>query len=174
MRSRLLPALVAGTVAIIINTLALKAADLVPLATAKGGLLRLLAAWFAPLLEQIGVASAWSSIGLPGVGSPLFQTGFHLLVGLLMAVFYAYLVEPLLPMRDVFKGAAYALAVWLLNAFAVLPATGEGIAGIAHLTLAGMIWYAVAHGLFFMVLALLYGALRRRPRTQSAPLSIAR
>ncbi len=74
MRSRLLPALVAGTVAIIINTLALKAADLVPLATAKGGLLRLLAAWFAPLLEKIGVVSAWSSIGLPGVGSPLFQT----------------------------------------------------------------------------------------------------
>jgi hypothetical protein len=61
-----------------------------------------------------------------------------------------------------------------LNAFAVLPATGEGIAGIAHLTLAGIVWYAVAHGLFFMILALLYGALRRQPRTQSAPLSIAR
>ena len=145
MRSRLLPALVAGSVAIIINTLALKAADLVPLATAKGGLLRLLASWFASLLGWLGIVSAWSQVGLPDIASPIFQTGFHLAVGMLMALFYAYLVEPLLPMRDVFKGASYALAVWLLNAFAVLPATGEGIAGIVHLTPAGIAWYAVAH-----------------------------
>jgi len=174
MRSRLLPALVAGSVAIIINTLALKAADLVPLATAKGGLLRLLASWFAPLLGWIGIASAWSQLGLPGVASPVFQTGFHLAVGLLMALFYAYLVEPLLPMRDVLKGAIYALAVWLLNAFAVLPATGEGIAGIAHLTLAGIVWYAAAHSLFFVPLALFYGALTRAPRNPSVPLNGAR
>jgi hypothetical protein len=174
MRSRLLPALAAGTVAIIINTLALKAADFVPLATAKGGLLRLLSSWFAPLLGPIGVAAAWSSLGLPGVASPAFQTGFHLAVGLMMAVFYAYLVEPLLPMRDVFKGAAYALAVWLLNAFAVLPATGEGIAGTAHLTSAGIIWYAAAHSLFFVPLALLYGALERAPHNPAVPANMAR
>jgi hypothetical protein len=65
--------------------------------------------------------------------------------------------------------------VWLLNAFAVLPATGEGIAGIAHLTPAGIVWYAVAHSLFFMPLALFYGALRRRaPHNRSVPLNSAR
>jgi hypothetical protein len=174
MRVRLMPALVAGTAAIIINTLALKAADFVPLATAKGGLLRLLSSWFGPLLDQTGVGSAWSSIGLPGIASPVFQTGFHLAVGLMMAIFYACLVEPFLPIRDVFKGAAYALAVWLLNAFAVLPATGEGIAGTAHLTLAGIVWYAVAHSLFFVILALLYGALTHPPGDRSVPLGIAR
>jgi len=174
MRSRLLPALVAGSVAIIINTLALKAADLVPLATAKGGLLRLLASWFASLLGWLGIVSAWSQVGLPDIASPIFQTGFHLAVGMLMALFYAYLVEPLLPMRDVFKGASYALAVWLLNAFAVLPATGEGIAGIVHLTPAGIAWYAVAHSLFFVPLALFYGALRRASDNRSVPLNIAR
>jgi hypothetical protein len=175
MRSRLLTALVAGTVAIIVNTLALKAADLVSLATARGGLLRLLSSWSAPLLGQIGISSAWLSLGLPDVTSPVFQTGFHLAVGVMMAMFYAYVVEPLAPTRsDLLKGAAYALVVWLLNAFVVLPATGEGIAGAAHLTLAGMLWYAAAHSLFFVLLALLYGALRRAPRDLSASVTAAR
>jgi hypothetical protein len=55
-----------------------------------------------------------------------------------------------------------------LNAFVVLPATGEGFAGSAHLTLAGIMWFAVAHTLFFMVLATAYGALRRNYRTPLA------
>jgi hypothetical protein len=58
-RSRLARALISGSVAITLNTLALKAADLVPLATAKGGLLRLLSPWFSGPLEKLGVASAW-------------------------------------------------------------------------------------------------------------------
>jgi hypothetical protein len=57
MGSRLLPTLLAGTVAIIINTFALKAADWVPLATAKGGLLRLLSLWLLPFLQRIASRS---------------------------------------------------------------------------------------------------------------------
>jgi hypothetical protein len=164
MGSRLLPTLLAGTVAIIINTFALKAADWVPLATAKGGRRRLLSLWLLPFLQRIALASAWSSLGLPNAASPLFQTGFHLLVGVLMAIFYAYLIEPLLPAGDLFKGLAYGVAVWLLNAFVVLPATGEGIAGVVHLRPVGMIWYAAAHTLFFVILALLYGVLKRNTK----------
>jgi len=160
-RSRLARALISGSVAITLNTLALKAADLVPLATAKGGLLRLLSPWFSGPLEKLGVASAWSRAGAPAPDSPLFKTGFHLIVGLIMALIYAWAAEPVLPKGDLRKGAICAVAVWLLNAVVVLPATGEGFAGRAHLTLAGIAWFAAAHILFFMVLAVLYGAGRR-------------
>jgi hypothetical protein len=162
LKSRLALAVISGSVAIVLNTLALKAADLVPLATAKGGLLRLLSAWFAAPLADTGIASAWLRSGAPAPDGSLFQTGFHLLVGLMMALFYAYLLEPVLPGGDVGKGAAYAIAVWLLNAIVVLPTTGEGFAGSAHLTFAGIVWFAAAHSLFFIVLAVLYGDLRSR------------
>jgi hypothetical protein len=162
LKSRLATALISGSVAIALNTVALKAADLVPLATAKGGLLRLVSSWFAGSLGEMGVASAWSRAGAPAPGSPLFQTGFHLCVGMMMALFYAYVAEPALPGGDIRKGAICTVAVWLLNAIVVLPATGEGFAGRAHLTLAGIVWFAVAHSLFFMVLAVLYGVGKRR------------
>jgi hypothetical protein len=79
----------------------------------------------------------------------------------MMALFYAYVLEPVLPGKVIRKGAIYAIAIWLLNAIIVLPATGEGFAGSAHLTLAGIVWFAAAHSLFFMVLAVLYGARHR-------------
>ena len=55
-------ALVAGTIAIVLNTLALDAARLVPLATDNGGLLRF-------LVVLTGGA-------FPAPVSPVFQTGF--------------------------------------------------------------------------------------------------
>jgi hypothetical protein len=161
-RGRLAPALISGSTAIVLNTLALKCADFIPLATARGGLLRLLSSWFAAPLTGMGVASAWLRAGAPAPTSPVFQTGFHLVVGIAMALVYAYALEPVLPCGDARKGAIYAIGAWLLNAAVVLPATGEGFAGSAHLTFAGMIWFAAAHGLFFMMLAMTYGALRRR------------
>lgn len=141
--NRLNAGLAAGSGAIVLNTLALKAADLVPLATAHGGLLRLV------------------RILLPLPATPAFQTAFHLAVGILMALFYAYALEPLLPGRPLAKGLLYAGLVWLANAFLVLPLTGEGIAGLAHLTIAGALWFAAAHTLFFVLLALCYARLRR-------------
>ena len=160
-RSRVRAALLAGSIAIVVNTLALKAADIIPLATAKGGLLRLLTLWLSPLVAGAGLDSMWSAVGGPTPSSPIFQTGFHLLVGILMALVYAYVVEPALPRSAAFKGWTCAVAVWLLNAIVVLPATGEGFAGSTHLTFAGIAWYAAAHTLFFMILALTYAALRR-------------
>src|SRR5690606_10067365 len=121
------------------NTLALKAADYVPLATARGGLLRLVRQTFPGAFRTF--SDLWTGLGGPATGTPIFQNGFHLWVGLLMALFYAYLLEPSLPGRPVAKGLIYAAGVWLLNAAYVLPATGEGFAGSAHLSLAGMIWF---------------------------------
>jgi hypothetical protein len=153
---RLGAALLAGAIAIALNTAALKLADAIPLATAHGGLLRLISPWIGPLLRQAGIVALWSAAGGPPLAAPLFQAGFHIVVGLVMAIFYAALPEPFLPWPAWLKGAFCAVVVWLLNAAVVLPLTGESFAGSAHLTLAGMAWFAAAHTLFFMLLAVLF------------------
>ena len=81
-----------------------------------------------------------------------------------MAMIYAFAVEPILPGRAWMKGAIYALILWVLNAAIVLPATGEGFAGAAHLTLAGTVWFAAAHTLFFILLAILFAFLDGKSR----------
>ena len=149
--SRACRALLAGAVAIALNTAALAAADLVPLATAHGGLLR-----FLVLL---------SGGALPVPAGSAFQAGFHVLVGLAMALLYGLALEPVLRGPSWLRGLIYAAAVWLANAVIVLPATGEGFAGSRHLTLAGMVWFAAAHTLFFVVLAILYARLQPIRRT---------
>ena len=161
--NRIVAALLAGIVAIALNTLTLKAADLVPLATARGGLLRLITPWLSDPFEHLGIPLLWAMVGGPAPSAPAFQIGFHILVGLLMAMFYALLLEPLPPKRAWIKGLIYAGGVWILNAAVILPATGEGFAGRHHLTIAGMIWFAAAHTLFFIVLAISYSELRRSP-----------
>lgn len=164
MRSRLEASLEAGAVAIVLNTAALKLADVLSLPTAHGGLLRLISPWLAGPLNGSGLTFLWHRAGGPPPSSPLFQTGFHLVVGIAMAVFYAFAVEPFLGGRAIVKGLVYAAAVWLLNSAVVLPLTGEGFAGSEHLPLAGMVWFAAAHTLFFVILALLYRALRAPPK----------
>jgi hypothetical protein len=161
--NRIVAALLAGTVAIVLNTLVLKAAELVPLATARGGLLRLITPWLSDPLEHLGISRLWEMVGGPAPSVPAFQIGFHIFVGLLMAMFYALLLEPLPPKRAWIKGLLYAAGVWILNAAVILPATGEGFAGRDHLTIAGIIWFAAAHTLFFIVLASSYAELRRSP-----------
>jgi hypothetical protein len=74
-----------------------------------------------------------------------------------MALFYAFVLEPTLRGPAWLRGLYYALGVWLLNAIVVLPLTGEGLAGSAHLGLFGMTWFAAAHTLFLVLLAVLYG-----------------
>jgi hypothetical protein len=78
-----------------------------------------------------------------------------------MAVFYAFLLEPILPGSALAKGLVFALLVWLANAFIVLPWIGEGLAGSRYLSAAGMIYFAFAHTVFFVLLALLYARFTR-------------
>jgi hypothetical protein len=56
---------------------------------------------------------------------------------------------------------------WLINASVVLPASGEGFAGSAHLTIAGIAWYAASHTLYFLTLA--YGFARLANGTKARP-----
>ena len=84
---RILPALIAGGIAIAVNTILVAAADWIPLVTAQGGLLKLLTTYLVarPVLS-IGLGELWSNLGLPSPANHIFQTGFHVVVGLAMAV----------------------------------------------------------------------------------------
>jgi hypothetical protein len=169
MRRRLEAGLAAGALSISLNILALKLADAISLPTAHGGLLRLIGPWLAPFLQSAGIPELWHAVGAPGPHDSVFQIAFHVLVGLLMALLYAFVLEPLLPGRAWVKGLIYAVIVWLLNAACVLPATGEGFAGSAHLSLAGMAWFAAAHTLFFVALAVFYARFMRERAVKSLP-----
>jgi hypothetical protein len=63
-------ALLAGLIAIVVNTLLLEAADWIPLVTARGGLLKLLKMYFASPLASLGVAHRWAR----GRRTPLLLT----------------------------------------------------------------------------------------------------
>lgn len=154
-------ALLAGGLAIGVNTFLLAAADWIPLATAHGGLLKLLKMYVSPTLADVGVASLWATLGLPAPGSRVFQRGFHVAVGLAMALLYGVALEPRLPGPPWVKGVAYAAVVWAANALVVLPWLGEGVAGSRYLGPAGMAYFAAAHTVFFVLLAVLFARCRR-------------
>jgi len=164
--------LTAGTVAIVLNILVLDAFDAAGIITARGGLQKLVRAWLSPPLVGSGISDVWSFLGLPGPETPVFKTGFKVTVGLLMALAYALLFEPMLRGGFLRKGLVAAVPFWLLNACVVLPLLGEGIAGVRTLTAGGLLSYAVAHTLFFVVLAWAYDTLKgrvsaRRPLVRS-------
>ena len=154
--------LAAGAIAIVVNIAVLDAFDAAGIVTARGGLQKLMRMWLAAPLTRLGADGLWASLGLPGPDTPVFKTGFKVAVGLLMALAYAIPLEPALPGRWLWKGLAAALLFWLVNALVVLPLLGEGVAGLRTLTAGGLLCYAVAHSIFFLVLAWLYDALCRR------------
>lgn len=156
MRGTIRAALLAGSIAIAINTAILAAADWIPLVTARGGLLKLLTIAFGPALSRLGVGIVWAGLGLPLPPGTAFQLGFHVVVGLAMAVFYAVALEPLLRGPPWWKGVLYAGGAWAANALIVLPWPGEGIAGSRSLSIAGMAYYAAAHTVFFVLLAVFF------------------
>ena len=108
-------ALLAGAVAIGMNTTLLAGADELGLKTAHGGLLRLLECVGDGIAARLSQAAWRDTAILPLVSSAHFEFFFHVFVGLLIAVFYAYVVEPALIGRPWAKGLICAVAVWMLN-----------------------------------------------------------
>ena len=153
---RVAAALLAGALAITVNTALLAAADAISLVTARGGLLKLLTVAFGSSLTRLGVGALWTQSGLPAPGGTTFQLGFHVVVGLAMALLYGLALEARLAGPPWRKGLVYAAAVWLANAFIVLPLLGEGVAGSRSLSLPGMAYFAAAHTVFFVGLAVLF------------------
>lgn len=158
----IVPALVAGIVAIIINIIVLDTLAAAGIATGGGALQKLVRSWLSAPLVAAGVNHGWTLLGLPGPDTDLFKTGFKVLVGLLMALVYTLLLAPRLRGGSLRKGLIAALLFWLVNAFVVLPLLGDGIAGVATLTPTGIVSFALAHSLFFVVLAYMFTALRQR------------
>lgn len=128
----------AGVVALVLNMAALRIADLVGIPTAHGGLLRLLV----------------NASGTPMPHGTWIQAGFHIGVGLAMALTYAVVLEPAWPGHPVRLGSHSAATVWLVNAGIVLPLAGEGFAGRDTIGAVGILWFAAAHVLFFLALAI--------------------
>ncbi len=156
-----------------IKILLLNLCDAVGVVTARDGLQRLVRLWLGGTLTQIGVSDLWAALGRPDPNTNIFKTGFKVTVGLGMAVFYALVFEPRIPGSTMPKGLAYALFAWVLNAFVVLPLSGEGIAGARLLTVLGMMCLAIAHTAFFIILAYVYAALQgtlKRPALARADL----
>jgi hypothetical protein len=152
------PAIISGVIAISANIVMLLVGHAVHIKTGHGGLLKALAIafdfypipWDAKVLLLLSPLS-WKYI-------------FHFFVGIIMAIIYAYMVDPALGERItvIAKGAAYAATVWIVNAAVILPFLGEGFAGYRVLPLSGMIYFAMAHTLFFILLAVIYSKIYLR------------
>ena len=158
--------LLGGGVAIAVNTGLLFIAAHLGLQTGHGGLLKLLRPWITPVLEHTGLTQAWASMHLPSTGSTGFKVGFHVFVGMLMAAFYA-LVERYVPWRPWLKGLAYAAAVYLANALIVLPLLGQGVAGYRAASATGLVYFALVHTVFFLLLAWGYDRVCRQRAAQA-------
>lgn len=57
----------------------------------------------------------------------------------------------------------YAAAAWIANAVIVLPLLGEGLVGSHALSGGGMVYFAAAHTVFFVLLAILFPRMARPP-----------
>ncbi|GAC1427693.1 MAG: hypothetical protein NVSMB6_27830 [Burkholderiaceae bacterium] len=151
-------ALLAGLIAILVNTAMLPLGHVLGIDTGDGGLLMFLA-------SHLGVAPIpWQRGMLALLPMKIWMTAFHVLTGMGMAVFYVGAIVPLLHRRcsATTMGLIYAGALWLVNAFWILPALGMGVAGLQRLTGAGIAYYALAHTMFFLLLAWLYQAFAAR------------
>lgn len=146
LRTRVRAGVVAGFLAILVNTAILIVADRLHIVTARGGLLTLLLRLAGPPVPRI--AGTWS-----------FKQLFHIVVGVGMAIGYAVLFGNA-QIRTYVKGLLTAMIVWLANACVILPMIGQGFAGSHELTAAGMITFAIAHTIFFVMTALLYERFR--------------
>ena len=157
---RLPAALVAAAGGLGGNMLLLAGADSIRLPTAHGGLLRLLlniGGWCAARINQ---AQLWADVIVPGVSRKELQAGFHIVVGMLMAILYAYVLEPRLRFRPLISSIIYASVAWLVNGLIVLPLIGEGFAGSQHLDATGILAFAVAHTVYFVLLGTIYERLK--------------
>jgi hypothetical protein len=142
--ARLGRALAASAIAIAVNMALLSAADHFHLVTARGGLLSL---FLQVARRYVTVSSIYQTYG--------FQQVFHVAVGLVMGIAYAVLFA-CLGGSAWRRGATYGALVWLLNACIVLPMIHQGFAGYRVIRVSGMLYFACAHMVFFLLCAVLF------------------
>jgi hypothetical protein len=142
--ARLGCAFAASAIAIAVNTALLSAADYFHLVTARGGLLSLL----------LQITRGYVTVS-PVYQTHVFQQAFHVAVGIVMGVVYAFLFA-CLPGSAWRRGATYGVLVWLANACIVLPMIHQGFAGYRVISVGGMLYFAAAHMTFFLLCAVLF------------------
>lgn len=156
--SRGIDALKAGMVAIAVNIFLLQLGRFFQVPTGHGGLFK----WLTNLL---GFAPIHWHTGLTALLPSLFwKITFHIVVGLSMALAYAYLLVPLMIryVPAIILGLFYALVVWLFDAMVVLPQLGMGWAGSRVIPYYGLLYFAIVHTVFFVLLAVLYERFQER------------
>lgn len=144
--------LAAGTIAIIVNILLLQLGSRLGLQTGHGGLLK----WSVALLHLGPIH--WQQPPLNSLPAGVWKVAFHFVVGLAMALAYTVILAPVLRryFSPLMSGLLYAFAVWVVNAWVILPGLGMGVAGSSAIPLSGMLYFAFAHTVFFVLLAELY------------------
>ncbi|MES2060318.1 hypothetical protein [Mucilaginibacter agri] len=143
-------ALIAGFIAISVNTLLLQLAPMIHIKAEGGGLLKLLLQYGRPITGHI--AFLYTS---------LFGVVFHYLTGLVMVIIYICWFSRLLKMSGWIKGSLFSLLPWLINGFIVLPLLGYGLLGNYKLSLAGMCYFMITNWLFGLVLGWLFAYLNK-------------
>lgn len=143
-------ALIAGFIAISVNTLLLQLAPMIHIKAEGGGLLKLLLKYGRPITGHI--AFLYTS---------LFGVVFHYLTGLVMVIIYICWFSRLLKMSGWIKGSLFSLLPWLINGFIVLPLLGYGLLGNYKLSLAGMCYFMITNWLFGLVLGWLFAYLNK-------------
>ena len=152
----------AGFVAITVNTLVLKSAAPLGIVAESGGLLRLHVLYVGPLLRRLGVTGLWTSAGLPGPSSLAFWLAFHYATGFAMVLLYTLFLERVLPGSGFVKGSVFSLVPWLINGLAVLPLLGQGAFGVRRLPVSGIVYFFIANWMFGAVLGVVYARSRHR------------
>jgi energy-converting hydrogenase Eha subunit C len=99
---RVFAALLAGMIALAANIALLSIASAAGICTAHGGLFLL----FTRIIHRVAPSRSFVD-GWKIFAPPVSQAVFHIVTGLVMAIFYALVLEPKLPGRPFFKGVAY-------------------------------------------------------------------
>ena len=158
--------LLAGLLAVSVNTAVLKLAGVFNIEAESGGLFRLLRMYLGDTFNTLGIGKIWAALLLPLPGTLGFWLLFHTFMGLVMAVFYAYAIEPILAGPGWRKGAIYSLLPWLINSVLVMPLLGKGFAASHSLTPVGMTYFFFANGTYAVLLGLLYEKFMRLSQNQ--------
>lgn len=144
--------LLAGFIAITINTIALKAAPMFGIMAEGGGLLKLVIMQVKPYVSTSTITFFQTTA---------FWILFHYLTGFAMTILYMYVLEPLLSGKALLSGTLFSFIPWLINGLIVLPILGQGVFGYHKLPLSGIVYFFFANWLFAVLFVYVYKKFRK-------------
>ncbi|MFN2507891.1 MAG: hypothetical protein ABR589_03865 [Chthoniobacterales bacterium] len=145
-------AIFAGVAAALMNSAAIRLAQLSPVPPGTGGLAKMTLAFANQALVDFGFGAA-----LPADFNPLVQEIFHTCIGVTMAMIYALFLYRSLSGPGWLRGLIYCQIMWLLQAFVVLPWTGAGVLGLRLSPFTPLLSFAL-NAVYGLVLGVLYRA----------------